>query len=184
MSFVVKRDKIYTYKDLLSRPDDEKWEIMDGIAYDMTPAPKVKHQDIAGNLYIMIKTQTAHNCYTGIAPTDVVFDEYNVVQPDVFVVCDRGKITEDNIQGAPDLIIEVISEGTEIKDRREKKNLYEKFGVKEYILVFPEREYIEKYKLQEGKYGGPELFNWDEKMKLASFEFEMNLREIFEKENP
>ena len=62
-----------------------------------------------------------------------------------------NKITEDNIQGSPDLIVEVISAGTEVKDRREKKNLYEKFGEKEYILVFPEREYAERYCLKKGK---------------------------------
>jgi Uma2 family endonuclease len=95
-----------------------------------------------------------------------------------------NKITEDNIQGSPDLIVEVISEGTEVKDRREKKNLYEKFGVKEYILVFPEREYVERYCLKKGKYGSPEIFNWDEILKLTVFEFEINLWEIFEKEKP
>ena len=95
-----------------------------------------------------------------------------------------NKITEDNIQGSPDLIVEVISEGTEVKDRREKKNLYEKFGVKEYILVFPEREYLERYCLKKGKYGSPEIFNWDEILKLTVFEFKINLWEIFEKEKP
>ena len=66
-----------------------------------------------------------------------------------------NKITEDNIQGSPDLIVEVISEGSEVKDRREKKNLYEKFGVKEYILVFPGREYAERYYLKKGKFRSP-----------------------------
>jgi Uma2 family endonuclease len=66
-----------------------------------------------------------------------------------------NKITEDNIQGSPDLIVEVISAGTEVKDRREKKNLYEKFGEKEYILVFPEREYAERYCLKKGKFRSP-----------------------------
>jgi len=66
-----------------------------------------------------------------------------------------NKITEDNIQGSPDLIVEVISEGSEVKDRREKKNLYEKFGVTEYILVFPEREYAERYYLKKEKFRSP-----------------------------
>jgi Uma2 family endonuclease len=71
-----------------------------------------------------------------------------------------------------------------VKDRREKKNLYEKFGVKEYILVFPEREYVERYCLEKGKYGSPEIFNWDEILNLTVFDFEINLWEIFEKEKP
>ena len=110
MSLTVRRHKTYTYKDYLTRPEGERWEIIDGTVYNMTPAPKVKHQNIAGNLYIRIKTHIDNPCYTGIAPRDVIFDEHNVVQPDVLVVCDRSKITEDNIKGAPDLIIEVISE--------------------------------------------------------------------------
>ena len=184
MAFAVKRDKIYTYQDYLTWPDDKRWEIIAGTAYDMSPEPRIKHQNITSNFHIKLKMHPENSCYTGIAPTDVVFDEYNVVQPDVFLVRARSKITEDNIQDSPDLIVEVISEGTEVKDRREKKNLYEKFGVKKYILVFPEREYVERYYLKKGKYGSPEIFNWDEILKLIVFGFEINLWEIFEKEKP
>lgn len=62
----------------------------------------------------------------GIAPLDVVFSEQDVVQPDILIVCDRKKITEANIQDAPDLIIEVLFSSTALKDRREKKSLYER----------------------------------------------------------
>jgi Uma2 family endonuclease len=184
MAFAVKRDKTYTYQTYLTWPDDERWEIIAGTAYDMSPAPRIKHQNITSNFHIKLKTHPDNTCYTGIAPTDVVFDEYNVVQPDVFLVCAKSKITENNIQGPPDLIVEVVSKGTEVKDRREKKNLYERFGVKEYILVFPEREYVERYCLEEGKFGSPEIINWDEILRLTVFEFEINLWEIFEKEKP
>jgi len=182
MTLSVRKDRKYAYKDYLTWPGDERWEIIGGTAYNMTPAPRIKHQDITSNFHIRLKKDPNNPCYTGIAPMDVVFDEYNIVQPDVLVVCDESKITEDNIQGAPDLIIEVVSPGTELKDRREKKNLYERFGVREYILVFPEREYVERYCLKEGNYGGPEIFNWDEVLKLTVFEIEINLWEIFEKE--
>ncbi len=182
MGIAIKKEKRYTYKDYLTWPEDERWEIIDGVAYNMSPAPKVKHQRIVGNLFNSLKHSVDKQCPVFSAPTDVVFDEFNVVQPDVFVVCDRGKITEDNIQGAPDLIIEVVSPATEVKDRREKKDLYERFGVKEYIIVFPDREYVERYCLRENKYGVSEIFNWDEVLSLCSFEIEINLREIFEKE--
>ena len=182
MALTVRRDKTYTYRDYLTWPENERWEIVNGVAYNMTPAPIIKHQDITSNLHIRLKTDPNNKCYTGIAPTDVVFDENNVVQPDVFVVCDRGKITESNISGAPDMIIEVISPSTEVKDRRDKKDVYERFGVGEYILVFPEREYIERYLLDKGKYGSPEIFNWDEELKLATFDTSINLRDVFEKE--
>ena len=179
----VSKEKKYTFRDYLTWPDSERWEIIDGVAYNMTPAPKVKHQRIVGLLdRKLADTIEGKGCSLFIAPTDVVLDEYNVVQPDVLIVCDKKKITDDNIQGAPDLIIEVSSPATELKDRREKKNTYEKFGVKEYIIVFPEREYVERYCLRDDRYGAPEIFNWDEVLRLCFFETEINLWEIFEKE--
>ena len=171
----------YTYSDYLQWHDKERWEIIDSEAYAMSPAPLIKHQNIASNFHIKLKTHRKNPCYTGIAPTDVVFDEENVVQPDVFVVCDRSKITHQNIQGAPDLIIEVISSSTELRDRREKKNLYERFGVREYIIVFPDREYIERYVLRNKKYRISEIFNWDETIRLATLKIDISLKEIFEK---
>ncbi|MCD6294083.1 MAG: Uma2 family endonuclease [Deltaproteobacteria bacterium] len=183
MAQAIKKQRRYSVEDYQEWSDDEKWEIIDGILYDMSPAPRIKHQNIVGNFFLNFKTHPENPCYTGIAPTDVVLDAYSVVQPDVFIVCDGGKITENNIQGAPDLIVEVVSPGTEVKDRREKKRLYEQSGVKEYLIVFPEREYVERYVLEEGQYGSPEIFNWDERLRLSIFPIEVKLDEIFEKEN-
>ncbi|HDZ91132.1 MAG: Uma2 family endonuclease [Deltaproteobacteria bacterium] len=182
MAQAIRKEKRYSYKDYLDWPDDERWELIDGVAYNMSAAPRIIHQNIVSNFHIRLKTHPENRCYTGIAPTDVVFDEYNVVQPDLFVVCDAGKITGDNIQGAPDLIIEVVSPATEVRDRREKKSLYEKFGVMEYLIVFPEREYVERYFLETGTYGPSEILNWDEVLELRSLNIEINLWEIFEKE--
>ncbi len=180
----LKKKTKYTYSDYITWPDEERWEIIEGEPYDMTPAPSVRHQSIVGNFYLRLRSEGGTSCYVGIAPTDIVLDEYNVVQPDVFVVCDKSKVGEKAITGPPDLIIEVVSPATEVKDRREKKNLYERFGVAEYILVFPEREYIERYILEEGKYGASEIVNWDETIKIATLDIEINLWEIFEKEKP
>lgn len=102
----------------------------------MSPAPRIRHQNIVSNFHINLKMHPENPCYTGIAPTDVVLDEYSVVQPDVFIVCDGEKITENNVQGAPDLIVEVVSPGMEVKDRRERKGLYEKSGVFEFQRRF------------------------------------------------
>ena len=154
----------------------------------MSPAPKIKHQDISRSISWSVANQKEKlqekGCKLYEAPTDVVFDDFNVVQPDIFIVCDKKKITEDNIQGAPDLIIEITSPSTELRDRRAKLKVYERFGVKEYLIVFPEREYLERYVLQEGRYSAPEIFNWDERLKLTTFDMELNLWEIFEKELP
>jgi len=95
-------------------------------------------------------------------------------------VCDKRKITEKNIQGAPDLVIEVLSSSTELKDRREKKNLYEKYGVKEYVIVFIERNYIERCQLVNNEYGSGKIFNSDELIQLICIDVQINLKKIFE----
>ena len=175
----------YTYKDYLTWADDERWEIIDGEAYNMTPAPIVMHQRIVKIFTEKLDFELSakeSDCESFIAPTDVVFDEYNVVQPDVFVVCDKSKITKENIKGAPDFIIEVISPSTSLKDKREKKNLYEKFGVKEYLIVYPEDELVERFIIKDGKYGAPDIFNWDETVRIESLGLDIHLWEIFEKE--
>jgi len=176
----------YTYKDYVTWPDNERWEIINGEPYNMTPAPVVKHQKISIRLLekLILNKGKIEGCELFTAPTDVVFDEYNIVQPDIFIVCDKKKITEKNIQGAPDVIFEIVSKNTEIKDRRENVRLYERFGVREYIIVFPDREYIERYFLRDGKYSSPEIFNWDEIFSLITFDIEINLWEIFEKKLP
>jgi len=183
MSHVKSISRLFCYQDYLHWPDDERWEIIDGIAYNMSPAPVIKHQRIVSKLFRrMVDKIEEKGCSMFIAPTDVVFDEHNIVQPDVFVVCDRKKITEDNIKGAPDFIIEVISPSTSLKDRREKKNLYKKFGVKEYLIVYPEDELVERFILENDKYGTTDIFNWDETMRMESLGLDVNLWEVFEKE--
>src|SRR5690242_62611 len=146
-------DRKYTYEDYKGWPDEERWEIIDGEAYNMTPAPTVKHQRIAMNLVRIFGNLLAGKpCEPFVAPTDVVLDDTNIVQPDLFVVCDKGKITEANIQGAPDLVVEILSPSTKLKDRREKKAIYERFGVKEYLVVHPEDEMVDCYRLVNGRY--------------------------------
>ena len=181
MTVAVRKDRRYVYKDYLAWPEDERWEIIDGTAYNMSPAPTVRHQRMVGNIFYLLKALIDNQCPVFSAPTDVVLDDLNIVQPDIFIVCDTKKITDNNIQGAPDLIFEIISPATEVKDRREKKNLYERFGIKEYIIIFPEREYAERYCLIENRFGSSEIFNWDEVFKLTVFDIEIKLWEIFEK---
>ena len=188
MALAQKTKKGFTYADYLTWPNDERWELIDGEAYNMSPAPSVRHQKIANNINIFLSTHPKKKaeCFVGIAPTDVVFAEHDVVQPDVFVVCDEKKITEANIQGAPDLIIEVISPGTALKDKREKKALYERHGVKEYILIDPTGLYVDHFVLQnDGFYGKGEVFGPQEVLPLTSLEkLKIPLWEVFEVEGP
>jgi len=186
MPYVKKTKERYTYSDYLSWPDEERWEIIDGAAYDMSPAPGVRHQNVVGNLFSHLKQGLAGMpCRPFIAPTDVVLSESDVVQPDIFVVCDEKKITEANIQGAPRVVIEVLSPATALKDKREKKALYERSGVSEYILIDPLDLYVERFFLREGRFGVSEVFGAKEVFTFKSPDaVEIPLWEVFEVEGP
>lgn len=179
-------DRKFTYADYLTWPDEERWEIIDGEAYDMTPAPSRSHQQAVMKLAAVFDGFfRGKPCVPFIAPFDVVLDETNVVQPDLLVVCDPAKITEANVQGAPDLVVEVLSPSTTVRDKREKKALYERFGVREYLLFHPRDEMVDRYRLLDGRYQLEDVFNWDETLTLDIFpELTLNLWEIFGKELP
>jgi Uma2 family endonuclease len=181
----LKKDKKYSYDDYKNWQDDERWEIIEGDAYLMSPSPKKKHQIISRNItgVLFQQKEKLQSCNFYEAPMDVIFDDFNVVQPDIFIVCEKDK-DSDYVFDVPDVIIEIISKSTAYKDTKIKKDLYEKFGVNEYILVFPELEITERYVLENKKYGSPERFNWDETLKLKTFDIEIDLWEIFEKELP
>jgi len=150
----------FTYEDYLGFPDDgNRHEIIDGEHY-VTPAPLTKHQRISANLLEHLHRHCSQT-NAGLvlaAPTDVVFAETDVVQPDLlFITKDRQPIvTRENIQGAPDLIIEILSDKTKQRDERTKRTLYERFQVTEYWIIDPEMELVRKFRLQDGGYAVPE----------------------------
>ena len=175
-----KEDKKFNYADYLTWSDDERWEIIDGFAYNMTPAPSREHQEILGELFNQIKNYLKDkNCKVYVAPFDVRFSEEDeadeeiitVVQPDISIICDLNKIDKKGCKGAPDFIIEIASPSTALKDMREKLNLYERYGVKEYWIVQPENKIVMVYKLgKDKKYKKPEIFAKEEKIKISIFE--------------
>lgn len=183
----VKKDGPCTYQDYLTWPDDERWEIIEGVAYDMSPAPAIRHQRVSMELESRLRSHLSLSgspCEMFHAPADVVFDEHNVVQPDIFVVCDEQKITERSIQGAPDVVIEILSPSTTVKDRREKKRIYERFGVLEYLLVHPGEDYVEAYRLEGAAYGPPAIHDWDETLAISHLGIDLPLWEVFGRELP
>lgn len=184
MGLPKKNDHKYTYDEYLSWPENERWEIIDGDLYCMTPAPGLKHQRITGLFFNQLTNKLAGKpCSPWISPVDVVLSEHDVVQPDISVVCDKNKITDANIQGPPDLVIEVLSPSTALKDKRGKKNLYERYGVKEYIIIDILDGYVERYILNNNRYDVPEIFGTQDVLKLYSLEgIEVSLWEIFEVE--
>ena len=178
-----KEQRRYTYQDYLTWPEEERWELIDGIAYDMTPAPTFFHQTIINKLTTRLTTFLKNRpCITGIAPTDVYLSENDLVQPDVFVICDKSIITKEKINGVPDVIFEVLSPSTAKKDRWEKKHLYEKYGVKEYILIDQDALYAEQFILMEnGQYHKGDMFEAEDTITLHTLpDIEIPLAEIFE----
>jgi len=179
----VRLPRRYTWSDYQTWPDGERWEIIAGVAYNMSPAPNTQHQKIAGHLFGMLYAKLAGlRCTPFTAPTDVKLSEQDVVQPDVLVVCDPSKITPTHIEGAPDLVVEVLSPSTSTKDLREKLALYQRSGVREYLIVDPMENYVQRLLLgEDGAYGRGEIFAPDETITLAALEgVSIALWEVFE----
>lgn len=169
-------DRIFTYKDYLTWNDDERWELINGVAYNMAPAPSVNHQRVSMELGRQLANFLFDNpCEVFSASLDVRLpepnekdeDTKNVVQPDIVVVCDSSKLDEKGCKGAPDLIIEIVSPSSASIDNIKKLNLYEKNGVKEYWIVHPIYKIITIYKIMEnGLYGKPEIYSEKNKIEV------------------
>ena len=144
-------DTRFTYDDFVLFPDDGKrHEIIDGEHY-VTPSPNVRHQVLVGRLGFEIELYLRANPGTGhvfLSPLDVVLSHWDVVEPDVlFVAGDQPDIlTEKNIQGAPALVVEVLSKSTRKRDAQIKRRLFERTGVREYWLVDPELDAVQVFR--------------------------------------
>ena len=164
MAPAVIEKKKYTYEDYLKTPEDQRYELIEGEML-MTPSPITRHQRISRELEFEILKFVRENALGEVfdAPYDVYLDDENVVQPDILFISKArlNIIGEKNIQGAPDLVIEIISENTAYRDLVQKKSLYAKFGVKEYWVVVPEEESIEVYTLKDNTYMLYKTFNKD-----------------------
>lgn len=136
--------KRYTYADYLTWSFQDRVELILGKIFKMSPAPTSKHQQIlvalSSAVYNFLKGKS---CRVFPAPFDVILPitpgvANTVVQPDISVICDLSKITKEGCNGAPDLIVEVISKSSVTRDLHEKYQLYEQAGVKEYWIVHPQ----------------------------------------------
>jgi Uma2 family endonuclease len=151
-------DTRLTYDDFLRIPEDGKrHEIIDGMHY-VTASPNLRHQDVVGRLYAEIYFHLKGHPEAGrvfVAPLDVVLSRYDVVEPDVlFVATDQVDVlTEQNLQGPPALVAEVLSPSTRKRDARLKRQLFERTGVREYWLVDPELDTVQVFRPgDDGKY--------------------------------
>ncbi len=186
-----KLNTTFSYKDYLSwNNSNERWELINGVAYDMSPAPSRKHQDLFGILfgefYNYLKNK---DCTVYAAPFDVRLPEgfqsdsdiKTVVQPDISVFCDQDKLDNRGAIGAPDLIIEILSPSTAAKDLKEKFFLYESAGVKEYWIVDPSNETLTVYILdKDNKYQRGIVYAGEDKLKVGIFEdLEIEMEDVF-----
>jgi Uma2 family endonuclease len=143
-----------TYEDFLLLPDDgRRHEIIDGEHF-VSPSPVTKHQAIVMRLSSALHSFLRKNPIGKVfpAPLDVVLSDTDIVEPDILYVSnDRSHIiTEKNIQGAPDLVIEILSDATRKTDEIIKRKLYERFGVGEYWLIDPLLETVKVFRRSEG----------------------------------
>jgi len=141
----------FTYDDYLLFPDDgRRHELIEGDRY-MTPAPSTTHQRIVVRLSTVLESflKQRQGGQMFVAPTDVVLSPLDVVQPDLFFVSSAKAsiVTNRNIQGAPDLVVEIVSEATRKTDEIVKRKLYERFDVPEYWIIDPEIETIKIYRM-------------------------------------
>lgn len=172
----------FTYADYLSWPDKERWEIIGGQAYNMSPAPIPLHQRVSGKIFFLLESKLKKKkCTPFYSPIDVVLSDEDIVQPDILVICDPKKIGDKNIKGTPDIVFEILSPATSLKDKREKKQLYEKFGVKEYFIVDPEGNTVEQFILENKKYLPSKVFGFDNHLTIQTLDsLKLKLSSIFE----
>ena len=185
--------KQYTYADYLTWQLSERVELIKGWLFRMSPAPRRVHQKIEGILHVRFWTFFEHSsCEVYQSPFDVRLiknkGEKNqevdtVVQPDICVICDEKKLDDAGCIGAPDLIIEILSDSTAKKDYNEKFNIYEENEVKEYWIVNPASQNIEVFSLIEKRFVSLGLFNEKEGEKFVKGtlfpELQIELEAIF-----
>jgi Uma2 family endonuclease len=180
----------YSVADYLCWPDDIRCELIGGVIYDMSPAPVIGHQRLLLGLSFDLESilrrrskggEGCGTCELLVAPIDVVLSPNSVVQPDLIVVCDPAKLANGKyVDGAPDLVVEVLSPSTALKDKREKRRLYEQAGVLEYLILDPAEFYAEYYRLEQGAYGLPAIWGSADRLALLRFpELTATLGELF-----
>lgn len=153
----------YTLEDYYQIPDDIRVELIDGVIYNMT-APSSPHQLIAGFIHAKLLGHVLSRggiCLPMISPLDIQLDrdDKTMVQPDVIIVCDRDKIINRCIYGAPDFVIEVLSKSTKKKDSIIKLNKYMNAGVREYWMIDPFKKNVVVYDFEHEEY--PTIYGFD-----------------------
>lgn len=186
-------NKRYTYADYLTWMDDVRRELYDGFIKLMSPAPSRKHQKISTNLTRIIGNFLVHKkCEVYHAPSDVRFPKnndsksdkqvYTVLQPDLYIVCDLSKLDDRGCLGAPDLVIEIISAKNSKRDIKDKFEIYQEHGVREYWIVNPNDENVTVFVLDDkGKFQFVGIYAEDDKIPVNIFtgDLKVDLTKVF-----
>jgi len=147
----------YTYTDYCTWDDSERWELIDGVPYAMSPAPSPAHQEVSSELHRQLANfLKGKPCKVYPAPFDVRLnasdEDDTVVQPDLSVICDHSKIDVKGCKGSPDLVMEILSPSTAREDRMRKLQQYRQSGVREYWSVDPDTKTVQVCILSDGIY--------------------------------
>jgi Uma2 family endonuclease len=170
-----KQDDYYTYADYRTWPEEVRYELIDGEAWLMTGPSRMHQELVLGIARQVADALEGKPCHPYVAPFDVRLpkaDEADdqidtVVQPDITVVCDRSKLDDKGLRGAPDWVIEVLSPATSSRDHIAKRRIYERHGVREYWLVHPTDKVVLVYLLVNQVYGKPEAYEMKEQLPCA-----------------
>jgi Uma2 family endonuclease len=178
-------DRIYTHEDLERFPDQEIWELIEGIPCQLAP-PSVKHQEISGELFRQFSNYLLDKpCKVFAAPFGVYLPDTNkknnFIVPDLTIVCE--KITGDKYKGVPSLVIEIISPANDKPEFLKKFKLYQKLGIKEYWVIYPESKIVTIFRLnQNNKYELADYEDEARKFKVGIFEdLEIDFDLVFRK---
>ena len=172
----------YTWSDYRTWDDDQRWQIIGGDAYAMTPAPATRHQRLVARLFRqMDRFFRGKACEVLLSPVDVKLSDEDIVQPDLVVVCDRGKIKPTHIEGAPTLVVEVLSPSTALLDRTRKMALFARSGVKEVWLITPYPWLAEVFVLDGQTYRLSGAFSKEDTLTSPTFEgLRLDLKRVFD----
>lgn len=186
-----KEEERFSYAHYLTWDDGKRGELIDGIAFDIAPGAGVEHQDVLGALHLLLGNHLhGKPCRVFLPPFDLALPEhpddpdsaiFDVVQPDLMVVCDKKKITPRGIRGAPDLVVEILSPSSSARDLREKFDLYQRAGVKEYWVISPHERFVQVFTLGDtARYGAPTVWTPPDTLAVGVLpELTIDLAEVF-----
>ena len=167
----------YTLEDYYALPEDARYELIDGVLFEMT-APTVVHQALIGLLHLEFAQFVRDNngpCKVFLSPCDVRLDmdDKTMVEPDLLVICSRDRISMRYCKGAPDFVAEILSPSTRLKDMKLKTRKYQQAGVREYWIIDPDKRVILVYDFENGDF--PTLYGFEDKVPVSIWEGKLEI---------